>query len=140
MLPITRFLEKINVTASGCWEWQGFIRKDGYCVLRVNGKKTLTHRFIYEYYYGNINPKLTIHHTCYNRKCANPTHLTEITLRENILDGNNSAAINARKTHCKHGHEFNKENTYFYPDGRRLCKICNIRNTEKYWLKRASDR
>ena len=140
MLTIHRFLSKIIVTDSGCWEWQGFIRKDGYCVLRVNGKKTLIHRFIYEYYYGFIDPKLTIHHNCYNRNCGNPSHLIQMTLRDNILDGDNLAAINARKTHCKHGHEFTEGNTYRYPDGRRLCKICNIINTKTYWLKRASDR
>ena len=30
----------------------------------------------------------------------------------------------ASKTHCKHGHPFNAENTYYTPDGRRRCRIC----------------
>lgn len=135
MNEIERFLSKISVSDSGCWEWQGFIRPDGYCVIRVNGRKTLSHRYIYDYFYHGIDHKLTIHHKCYNRKCCNPSHLKQIPLRENILDGNNLAAQNARKTHCKHGHEFNDENTYRYKDGRRMCKICNKRNTMKYWEK-----
>jgi hypothetical protein len=31
---------------------------------------------------------------------------------------------NARKTHCKRGHEFNEENTYIRPSGKRLCRVC----------------
>lgn len=135
MNEIRRFLNNIRVTNDGCWEWAAFIRPDGYCVMRVNGKKTLSHRFIYEYYYNEISPNLTIHHICYNRKCVNPIHLKQISLRDNILDGNNLAARNARKTHCKHGHKFTKENTYLYPDGRRLCRICNIKNTKTYWAR-----
>ena len=30
----------------------------------------------------------------------------------------------ASKTHCKHGHPFNAENTYYTPDGRRRCRSC----------------
>jgi WhiB family redox-sensing transcriptional regulator len=30
----------------------------------------------------------------------------------------------ARKTHCKHGHQFTAENTYYTPDGHRRCRIC----------------
>ncbi len=31
---------------------------------------------------------------------------------------------NARKTHCKRGHEFTVENTYITSDGRRNCREC----------------
>ena len=30
----------------------------------------------------------------------------------------------ASKTHCKHGHPFNADNTYYTPDGHRRCRIC----------------
>lgn len=30
----------------------------------------------------------------------------------------------ANKTHCPRNHEYTKENTYMYPDGRRGCRIC----------------
>lgn len=29
-----------------------------------------------------------------------------------------------RKTHCKRGHEFNPENTYFRAHGGRVCRVC----------------
>jgi WhiB family redox-sensing transcriptional regulator len=30
----------------------------------------------------------------------------------------------ASKTHCKRGHPFSPENTYYAPDGQRRCRIC----------------
>ena len=30
----------------------------------------------------------------------------------------------ASKTHCKRGHPFNADNTYYTPDGRRRCRTC----------------
>jgi WhiB family redox-sensing transcriptional regulator len=30
----------------------------------------------------------------------------------------------ASKTHCKRGHRFNAENTYYAPDGQRRCRTC----------------
>jgi WhiB family transcriptional regulator, redox-sensing transcriptional regulator len=30
----------------------------------------------------------------------------------------------ASKTHCKHGHRFTAENTYYTPDGHRRCRTC----------------
>jgi len=30
----------------------------------------------------------------------------------------------ASKTHCKRGHCFDRENTYYTPDGQRRCRIC----------------
>jgi len=30
----------------------------------------------------------------------------------------------ARKTHCKRGHRFSPDNTYYTPDGRRRCRTC----------------
>ena len=31
---------------------------------------------------------------------------------------------NSRKSHCKRGHAFSKENTYTTPEGERVCKTC----------------
>jgi len=36
------------------------------------------------------------------------------------------------KTHCKNRHRFNKENTYFRPDGARGCRKCLFKAVRKY--------
>lgn len=34
---------------------------------------------------------------------------------------------------CKHGHEFNKENTYITSKGLRQCKACNKRRCKDWY-------
>ena len=125
MIPtIERFLNKVSIYQKTCWDWKAHIQTNGYGQFKFKRKSTLAHRFIYEYYHGSINPKLTIDHLCRNRKCVNPDHLEQVTSRENTLRGNTPAAINARKTHCIRGHEHTPENTYTYHIGKRICKEC----------------
>ncbi|MCH9731619.1 MAG: HNH endonuclease [Actinomycetia bacterium] len=46
---------------------------------------------------------------------------------------------NARKTHCKRGHEFNDENTYVRANGTRLCLPCKrIVENAAYHRRRAA--
>ena len=52
--------------------------------------------------------------------------------RENVMRGEGVCARNARKTHCKHGHELSPENIYWRPNGRRECATCKtIRNRNR---------
>lgn len=37
---------------------------------------------------------------------------------------------NAHKTHCRHGHPFNEENTRIAKDGKRSCRICHKRSAD----------
>lgn len=43
------------------------------------------------------------------------------------------------KTHCTHGHVYNKENTYFLKDGSRRCLICK-RSSAKETARKARER
>jgi len=69
---LNRFLEKISVSNSRfykgtpCWEWIISKSYDGYGYLWFS-KTCKAHRFIYEYYYGNIDPQLSLDHLCRNR-------------------------------------------------------------------------
>lgn len=36
------------------------------------------------------------------------------------------------KSHCKHGHLYDEENTYIAPDGYRVCKACRRTNDRNY--------
>ena len=132
---IERFLSKITVTDSGCWEWTSTINRGGYGLFKSDGKMVSIHRFVYDYYHGSICPDLTIDHLCRNRKCCNPVHLEQVTQKENIRRGFGVNGINARKTHCKNGHEFNKENTYKYSRGTRECRECHKASCKEYRLK-----
>ncbi len=108
-----------------CWVWVGVQDYNGYGRFFYNRKNDRAHRVSYQLYVGPIPDGMTIDHLCRNRRCVNPTHLEVVSLRENILRGLGIPAINARKTHCKNGHEFNKINTYYYRNGGRACRICS---------------
>lgn len=130
-------LELRNVTfdlASGCWPWLRSGSK-GYGRLVVRGVRKLAHRYFYEEMRGPIPSGLTLDHLCRNRACVNPWHLEPVTVRDNVLRGNGLSAVNARKTHCKRGHEFTEENTRhlsYRPVGRgRICRACERRRDRR---------
>ena len=123
---ITRFLSYIKITkASNCWEWAGAKGPNGYGRINFNGKLSLTHRFIYEYFNGPIPTELEIDHLCRNPSCANPEHLEAVSHQENILRGTSFVSINSKKTHCPQGHEYSLDNTYHTPAGKRKCRTCH---------------
>ena len=51
-----------------------------------------------------------------------------------------AAAQHAKKTHCKHGHEFTEANTYRRRDGRRVCRICAGERSHAYHQRRTRER
>ena len=109
----------------GCWLWSGYVQKSGYAsyTKMVDGKRPLAHRFTYEALVGPIPEGMVLDHLCRNRACVNPSHLEPVSMQENILRGEGFAATNAQKTHCKHGHPFDDENTWVYR-GLRHCRTC----------------
>ncbi len=125
-LPFSEWLEQ-RVTRepnSGCWLWLGSVTPKGYALASLRNRSFQVHRRAFEELRGPIGDgSLVIDHLCRVRSCVNPLHMEPVSNRENILRGVASAAVNARKTHCKHGHEFTEENTRTRPDGRE-CITC----------------
>ena len=113
-----------------CWPWPKYLKPNGYGFLRVVGKNKYVHRLSYEMFVGPIPEGMTIDHLCKMRHCINPAHMEVVTRGENSLRGESPFSQNARKTHCKHGHEFTAENTRFVKMGRE-CKVCGKEKSRK---------
>lgn len=83
------FWTKVRILADLdlCWEWQGYLKKDGYgYVMGDDGKNLLAHRVAYELSYGEMIKGLLVCHKCDNPKCCNPNHLFLGTHQDNMDD------------------------------------------------------
>lgn len=137
------FAERVERLENGCWRWTGFIDSQGYGSLSAGPEKIRVHRLSWLLFRGLPFDGLLIDHRCRNRWCANPFHTRLVTHRVNTLENNDCpASKNAKKTHCKYGHPFDTENTYWRKDGRgRMCRRCHvIRQTALNRVKRARSR
>lgn len=117
-----RFWTKVNFTDS-CWLWTGSRNLQGYGQWPNAFGSALAHRYAYTFCVGPIPDGLEIDHLCRVPLCVNPDHLEPVTHRENQLRGTGQVALNARKTHCVHGHAFTPSNTYIWRSERH-CRLC----------------
>lgn len=81
-----RLLNKSVAVESGCRVFTWFIDKDGYGIIKVNGFNQRSNRASYEAFKGPIREGMVIMHSCDNRDCIEPEHLSEGTQRDNVLD------------------------------------------------------
>ena len=125
MSAVERFMSRVN-TAGSCWLWTGTKSVRGYGKLIVDGKQVQAHRYSYALVNGPITPDQIVCHACDTPLCVRPSHLFLGDHADNVRDmlakGRHGNQI---KTHCKHGHEFTAENTYYEPPkGARRCRTC----------------
>lgn len=126
---------KVDKSKSSCWTFTGSLNNRGYGQVRFGGRLVLAHRLAYEELIGPIPDGLVLDHLCRNRACVNPAHLEPVSMRVNGLRGIGSSAQNARKTHCKRGHEFTPENTITIQGVyglQRSCKECKHEAQRRY--------
>lgn len=76
------FWERVR-KGDGCWEWTGFVRKDGYGQF---GRSKAAYRAAWELANGPIPPGAHVLHSCDNRLCVRPDHLRLGTHGDNMAD------------------------------------------------------
>lgn len=69
-----------------CWEWEGVIAGGGYGSLWFEMRQYRAHRISYLINKGDIPEGLFVMHSCDNRKCVNPNHLSIGTHSDNMRD------------------------------------------------------
>lgn len=117
-----------------CRRWQGGENSAGRPIDEVDGRLVSPSRQVYIDHYGPIPKGMIVDHKCDNGWCIEPTHLRLMTQRQNLLRSPITlSAINAAKTHCAHGHPFDKKNTYITKQGKRHCRACDLeRHNQAY--------
>lgn len=119
------FWRRVDKSAD-CWVWTGARQPRGYGTFTYSGKgRVLAHVWAWRALHGPVPDGLELDHHCRNHSCVRPDHLEPVTHRVNILRGTSPAALNAVKTHCVNGHEFNESNTGIRKGTEwRYCKQC----------------
>lgn len=107
-----------------CWLWNASkFATTGYGQFNSGTTITTAHRWGYQNIVGPIPAGLELDHLCRVRRCVNPEHLEPVTREENVRRGLASGP-RLKSTTCSEGHPFDVENTYYYPNGDRLCRAC----------------
>ncbi len=121
---INRFYSYINIPEdrTKCWEYTRGKNKAGYSVFYLKKNKPIYgHRMSYSLFNENIDDGLVVMHSCDNRSCVNPLHLSQGTYKDNLQDmslkGRN---FQSKKTHCRNGHEYTPENTFYFKTNKSL--------------------
>ena len=84
-LDLWAFMAHVSIS-DGCWEWNGPRIQTGYGVFSTSGGSFLAHRLSWVLFKGEGTNGLYILHSCDNRKCVNPDHLSEGTARQNAIE------------------------------------------------------
>lgn len=131
-------MERVTVKPSGCWLWNGSLT-DGYGSFYLDGRNRKAHIASYVIFVGSVPEGKVLDHLCRIRDCVNPEHLEPVTQQVNVLRGEGIAAVNARKTHCKNGHEFTPENIYWFR-GLRYCRACHSKHSANYHERKRNEK
>lgn len=66
----------VDRTPGGCWEYTGAKNWKGYGTHRFAGRMMRAHRVAYLVAHGRLPRDLMVLHSCHNRACCNPVHLS----------------------------------------------------------------
>jgi hypothetical protein len=113
--------------STGCWEWSGLLNANGYGRFALSASdQTGAHRFAWQLTNGPIPVGRVVMHSCDNRKCVRPDHLSLGTQRDNLRDASRKRRLpNQNKTHCAQGHPLTGDNVRPRHDHKgRACVTC----------------
>jgi hypothetical protein len=118
---ITYLVERTEIRGQDeCWLWRMSVGGHGYGQAWDGTTVRTAHSLWWEAVTGerlrgNQPEDLTLHHTCFVKRCCNPNHLQAITNRENArMNGK------VRGTHCYRGHPYDRRDR----SGRPVCLTC----------------
>lgn len=78
---------KSHISLDGqCWIWTASRQRNGYGQSFLFGNPTPAHRVSYIAFKGEITVGLEVMHSCANRSCVNPDHLSLGTHQQNMRD------------------------------------------------------
>lgn len=83
---VALFWSKVNKIKGGCWEWTASTFPDGYGQHKWKYKNRRAHKLSYELTYGKVPKGLEVMHSCDNRICVKPKHLSLGTHQDNMDD------------------------------------------------------
>lgn len=129
---VARWKEAIIIDPiTQCWNWKYAVRttkiknNKSYPLFRVLSKKTLVHRFAYEYTFGGIPDGLIVMHKCDNELCSNPDHLKAGTQLENVHD---CISKKRDRVHCSKNLGVLNPNSQLDPE-----LVRKIRSEYRFW-------
>lgn len=87
-----------------CWEWRWSCTSHGYGQMELRRElqrqNWQTHVLVYAQLFEHI-PGLDVMHSCDNRKCCNPIHLSQGTRQENMQDASRKGRMDSIPTATK---------------------------------------
>lgn len=84
---VTRFWSKVDKDGpNGCWVWTAGKFASGYGAVWIAGKMRRAHIVSFALTHGNVTDGALLCHSCDNRACVHPAHLSEGDHRSNALE------------------------------------------------------
>lgn len=111
-----RFISRIDQSGN-CWQWTGG-GANGYGQMHMDGRTHSAHRLSLFFFKGiGIKAGSDVMHSCDNRSCVNPNHLSYGTRRQNMLDASYKGRLGRQIVSVRRQHQ--------------ICEACSLGLSDK---------